>query len=180
MKRSPMTLLMLAALVMGACAKERVVVTEGAGASAPQVAVPVAQEINPPRNVPPPEVSPAVQSEPSAVRGPRRADLASTIMNPGSFENTEVRATYAKARQIPERLDAMYCYCHCKENQQLRHKSLLTCFQDDHAAQCGICLREAQQAFLDFEDGLPVEVTKKTVDVMYNQGNPPGAAGHVH
>lgn len=67
----------------------------------------------------------------------------------------------------------------CSAARPLRHKSLLTCFQDDHAAQCGICLREAQQEFLDFEDGLPVDVTKKTVDVMYNQGDPPGA-GHVH
>lgn len=99
--------------------------------------------------------------------------LASTILDPASFQNEEVRATYAKARQMPERLEKMYCYCRCKENEALNHKSLLTCFQDEHAAECGICLKEAQQAFLDRQDGLPTEITQKTVDIMFNQGNPP-------
>ncbi|HXI12204.1 MAG TPA: PCYCGC motif-containing (lipo)protein [Thermoanaerobaculia bacterium] len=108
---------------------------------------------------------------PAASAGP--VDLASTIVDPATFENAEVRDTYAKAKQIPERLDGMYCYCRCKENEQLAHKSLLTCFQDDHAAQCGICLKEAQQAFLDFQDDIPLEITKKSIDILYNQGNPP-------
>jgi len=107
-----------------------------------------------------------------------RADLASTIMDPSRFSNPDVRETYQNAKLVAERLDEMYCYCKCKENEGLRHKSLLTCFQSEHAAECGICLNESKQAVLDFKDGMPVGVTKKAVDLMYNQGNPPSP--HVH
>lgn len=99
-------------------------------------------------------------------------NLADTIANPNQFRNPEVRDTYEKAKLVADRLDKMYCYCRCKENEHLAHNSLLTCFQDDHAALCGICLREAQQAFLDWNDDLPLEVTVKAVDLMYNQGRP--------
>ena len=113
-----------------------------------------------------------------ASKEPSLSELAATIMDPASFSNPDVRDTYEKAKLVADRLDDMYCYCKCKENPGLKHKSLLTCFQDEHAAECGICLNESKQAFLDFKDDMPVEVTKKAVDLMYNQGNPP--AGHVH
>ena len=103
---------------------------------------------------------------------PVSGNLADTIADPFQFENPEIRETYQNAKLVADRLDKMYCYCRCKENEQLAHNSLLTCFQDDHAAHCGICLREAQQAFLDWKDELPLEVTVKAVDLMYNQGNP--------
>ena len=103
---------------------------------------------------------------------PASGNLADTIADPFQFENPEIRETYQNAKLVADRLDKMYCYCRCKENEQLAHNSLLTCFQDDHAAHCGICLREAQQAFLDWKDELPLEVTVKAVDLMYNQGNP--------
>ncbi len=124
-----------------------------------------------------PVVTAAALKEPSAdsVMVKKKASggsLADTIADPYQFQNPEVRETYVKAKLVADRLDKMYCYCRCKENEQLAHNSLLTCFQDDHAAHCGICLREAQQAFLDFEDDLPLEVTVKAVDLMYNQGNP--------
>ena len=37
-----------------------------------------------------------------------------------------VRA-YTAARTMPEVFDGLYCYCHCKED--MRHVSLLTCFE---------------------------------------------------
>lgn len=105
-------------------------------------------------------------------------DPVSTIMDPSSFSSADVRDTYAKARLVADRLDQMYCYCQCGENDALKHKSLLTCFQSDHAAECGICLAEGKQAWLDWKDGLPVDVTIKTVDIMYNQGNPAPSMPH--
>lgn len=101
-----------------------------------------------------------------------KADPATGILDPNSFSGMEVRDTYAKARLVADRLDQMYCYCRCHENDGLKHKSLLTCFQSDHAAECGICLAEGKQAWLDWKDGMPVEMTIKTVDIMYNAGNP--------
>ena len=50
---------------------------------------------------------------------------------PERFEG-KVRRAYAVARQIPEVLDQLYCYCRCREN--FGHKSLLSCFVDNHAS----------------------------------------------
>lgn len=102
----------------------------------------------------------------------------SGILDASNFTDPAVRDAYAKAREIPDRLEKMYCYCHCKENPGLKHKSLLTCFQSDHAAECGICMQEAVMAYNDMKDDIPVEGTQKAADLMYNNGNPP--AGHVH
>lgn len=44
----------------------------------------------------------------------------------------KVRRAYEIAREIPEVLDRLYCYCRCKEN--FAHKNLLSCFIDNHAA----------------------------------------------
>lgn len=121
-----------------------------------------------------PSSLPAAERKAQSVLLKKKAagNLADTITDPNQFENPEVRDTYEKAKLVADRLDKMYCYCRCKENEQLAHNSLLTCFQDDHAAHCGICLREAQQAWLDWNDELPIEVTVKAVDLMYNQGRP--------
>ena len=36
------------------------------------------------------------------------------------------------AREIPDVLDQLYCYCYC--DKHMGHKSLLSCFTDGHAA----------------------------------------------
>jgi hypothetical protein len=36
------------------------------------------------------------------------------------------------ARDIPEVLDGLYCYCEC--DKHVGHKSLLSCYTDGHAA----------------------------------------------
>lgn len=110
------------------------------------------------------------------------ADLGATVLPAEGFSDPQVRDTYAKAREVASRIDQMYCYCRCRENEQFRHKSLLTCFQSDHAAACGVCLDEAKQAWRDFKDGYPVSVTQRTADLQFNDGASPSApvAAHAH
>lgn len=128
--------------------------------------------------VPTAHVAPA-KTPSAAVETKSAIDLASTIIDPSRFTNPDIRDTYEKAKLVADRLDKMYCYCMCRENPGLKHRSLLTCFQSDHAAECGICLNEGKQAYLDYQDGMPLEVTTKAVDLMYNLGNPP-PGGHPH
>lgn len=52
--------------------------------------------------------------------------------------------SYKVAQEIPEVLDSLFCYCYCKPN--FGHKSLLTCFVDEHGANCDICINEAIRA----------------------------------
>ena len=51
---------------------------------------------------------------------------------PPTLFSGRVRRAYQIARDIPEVLDKLYCYCMCKENSG--HKNLLTCYVDNHAA----------------------------------------------
>jgi hypothetical protein len=98
-------------------------------------------------------------------------DPASTILDASLFPDPRVREVYEKARLVADRLDKMYCYCHCHE--EMGHRSLLSCFQGTHAAECGICLREGYQAWSDWQAGRSVEDSQKAADAVYHQGAPP-------
>ncbi len=52
-------------------------------------------------------------------------------LSPSLFVGKVARA-YGVAKEIPEVLDQLYCYCECKEN--IGHKSLLSCYADRHAS----------------------------------------------
>ncbi len=41
-------------------------------------------------------------------------------------------AAHRVAREIPDVLDQLYCYCQC--DKHMGHKSLLSCYTDGHAA----------------------------------------------
>ena len=65
----------------------------------------------------------------SLQQGESRATL-----DPGLFSDAKVRKAYQVAKEIPGVLDSIYCFCKCKESPAFRHKSLLSCFVDNHAA----------------------------------------------
>ena len=48
-------------------------------------------------------------------------------------ETGELDGAYAAARENPEVLDQVYCYCNCSE-PPFYHKSLLSCFTGNHGA----------------------------------------------
>ncbi len=62
-------------------------------------------------------------------KGERRQTL-----NPDLFNDPVIRKAYQVAKEIPWILDSIYCYCYCEESPQFRHKSLLSCYVDNHAA----------------------------------------------
>lgn len=142
------------------------------------VAAPAA--VPPPAAKTPPPVTPAPTSPPPVTKPAPVAptaqtssvSLAATVIDASQFSDPKTQETYRKAKQIADRLDKLYCYCRCKENPGLKHRSLLTCFQSDHAAECGICLNEAEQAWLDWRDDMPIETTIKSIDLVYNAGHP--------
>jgi len=53
------------------------------------------------------------------------------VLSPALFVGQTARA-YRIAQEIPDVLDQLYCYCEC--DKHLGHKSLLSCFTDDHGA----------------------------------------------
>jgi hypothetical protein len=93
------------------------------------------------------------------------------VLTAAQLTNPAAATVYAQAAQITDRLSKMYCYCQCHELHG--HASLLTCFQTNHAEECGICLREATQAYMDWKNGLPVHASQHAADVAFHRGSPP-------
>src|SRR5258706_11509760 len=90
-------------------------------------------------------------------------DPNAPVLTAAQLTNPAAATVYAQAAQITDRLAKMYCYCQCHELHG--HASLLTCFQTNHAEECGICLREATQAYMDWKNGLPVHASQHAADV---------------
>ncbi|MBI5074508.1 MAG: hypothetical protein HZB62_04995 [Nitrospirae bacterium] len=63
----------------------------------------------------------------------RKGETRATL-DPGQFKDARVKEAYRVAKEIPWVLDSIYCFCMCKESPTFRHKSLLSCYVDNHAA----------------------------------------------
>lgn len=83
-----------------------------------------------------------------------------------------VAEVYEMAARIPEVLDGLYCHCDCSRHSD--HRSLLTCFQDDHGAACDVCLTEAALAFRMTGEGRSLKEIRTAVDALYSHD------GHGH
>lgn len=86
---------------------------------------------------PPKPPMPAFQSEESAKNLP-------ATLSPDMFKG-ETKAAYKIVKEIPETIAQLPCYCHC--DKAIGHKSLHTCYVDDHAAQCGVCMNSVLKAY---------------------------------
>lgn len=76
------------------------------------------------------------------------------------------KESYRIAREIPEVIDGIYCYCHCKKNFQ--HKSLLTCHVDQHSSYCDICIKETLAAYEMHNKGMkPLEI-RRAIDKRFS------------
>jgi hypothetical protein len=83
------------------------------------------------------------------------------VLSPARFKG-KTASSYKVARENPELLDAMYCYCYCKKT--IGHKSLLSCFTDKHASKCTICQDQAFYAKILQDKGLGIGQVRKEVD----------------
>ena len=75
-------------------------------------------------------------------------------------------AAYKIAKEIPEVIDSLHCYCECKKH--FGHKSLLTCYVDDHAAYCDVCMDEAFMAYELHKQGKGVADIRRQVDEKFS------------
>jgi len=51
---------------------------------------------------------------------------------------------YELAAKIPGVINQLPCYCYC---ERFGHKSLHTCYESNHGAHCGICMKELYYAY---------------------------------
>lgn len=72
------------------------------------------------------------------------SDSLGATLSPTKFVG-KTKQAYDVARKIPVTLAQLPCYCHCDET--VGHKSLHSCFEDEHAASCAVCVDEALLAY---------------------------------
>ncbi|HEV2882739.1 MAG TPA: CYCXC family (seleno)protein [Pyrinomonadaceae bacterium] len=106
-------------------------------------------------------------------RVPRFAATAADLKNlppvlPASQFTGMTRMAYAAVKEIPQTIAQLPCYCHCDEG--FGHKSLQTCFVDDHASHCAVCVEEALLAYkLQKEDKLSPAQIRERIIAQYGQ-----------
>lgn len=77
------------------------------------------------------------------------------------------RAAYKAVKEIPRTIAQLPCYCYCDEGHG--HKSLHSCFEDDHAAQCAVCVDEALLAYsLEKNEKLNPEQIRERIIAQYS------------
>jgi hypothetical protein len=76
----------------------------------------------------------------------------------------KARRAYEVAREIPETLAQLPCYCYC--DQGMGHKSLHSCYESDHSSHCATCVDEALMAYqLEKEQKLsPAQIRQKIIE----------------
>ncbi|HEY1403353.1 MAG TPA: CYCXC family (seleno)protein, partial [Pyrinomonadaceae bacterium] len=108
-------------------------------------------------------------------RVPRFAATAADLKNlppvlPASKFTGMTRMAYAAVKEIPQTIAQLPCYCHCDEG--FGHKSLQTCFVDEHASHCAVCVEEALLAYkLQKEERLTPAQIRERIIAQYGGEN---------
>lgn len=119
-----------------------------------------------------PEPSRSPQAN-SAARVPAHLETSPTLSSlgptlpPQGFKG-KTRAAYQAVKEIPQTIAQLPCYCHC--DRSVGHKSLHSCFEDDHAAHCVVCVDEALLAYrLEKEQGLTAPQIRERIIAEYSR-----------
>jgi hypothetical protein len=75
------------------------------------------------------------------------------------------RDAYIAAKEIPQILNQLPCYCGCMHN--FGHKSNLYCFHDEHGADCSLCQDIALDARAMYHDGKSIDQIRETIRNTY-------------
>jgi hypothetical protein len=96
---------------------------------------------------------------------PSRSALGPTL-EPEKFTGL-ARDAYRAVREIPVTIAQLPCYCHC--DRGFGHKSLYSCFEDDHASHCAVCVNEALLALkLEKEQKMTPAQIRETIVAQYS------------
>jgi hypothetical protein len=87
-------------------------------------------------------------------------------LEPTSFKDPEVQKSYQAARDVPQVLEHMPCYCGCFANSG--HRNNLDCFKDNHGEHCALCRTIAIESKAMTEQGLPVEQINIAINEKYS------------
>lgn len=117
------------------------------------------------------EMRTSTQPAQAQARVPAFQDVKSTSVLPPTLAPEQffgpTREAYRVAREIPQTIAQLPCYCHC--DQSIGHKSLHSCFQDTHASQCTVCVNEALIAYNMQRSGMSPEQIRERIIAQYSR-----------
>lgn len=98
---------------------------------------------------------------------PRPGITAASVVPAARYaSDPRIEKVYREAAVVPAALDGIYCYCRCIDN--MGHRSLLTCFESDHAAGCDICLSEGDMAYRMTKQGRSLDQIRQAIDQTFS------------
>ena len=92
------------------------------------------------------------------------------VLSPSLFTDEKARAAYQVAKDIPEVLEQLPCFCGCMMN--MGHKNNLFCFKDQHGSACDICQDIALDARKMHDQGLPIARIQENIRAKYARYQP--------
>ncbi|MBO0720546.1 MAG: hypothetical protein J2P41_06980 [Blastocatellia bacterium] len=121
---------------------------------------------------PPQETSPAAtplaKRIPAYFKVPPNPKSLPETLSPDLF-NGDAREAYQIAREIPVVLAQLPCFCYC--DYSAGHKSLHSCFEDQHSAGCPLCQDSARMAKQLKDDGLSIDQIREKLIAKYGKIN---------
>ena len=117
------------------------------------------------------------QASPAAVRSlvpahftePQPLDRLKPTLSPDQFTG-KVRKAYQVAKVIPQTLTQLPCFCYC--DNTFGHKSLHSCYEDEHAVGCEICKDSALIAGDLKRQGIGDAEIRSRLVTMYSSASP--------
>jgi len=77
----------------------------------------------------------------------------------------KIRDAYQVARDIPQTLAQLPCFCYC---DTIGHKSLHSCYEDEHSTGCTVCLDSALLASKLKKEGLSDQQIREKLIAKYS------------
>lgn len=87
------------------------------------------------------------------------------VLSPTLFSDEKTRAAYEVAKDIPEVLEQLPCFCGCMTS--FGHKNNLFCFKDQHGSGCTICQDIALDARKMHDQGMSIAQIQENIKTKY-------------
>lgn len=112
------------------------------------------------------EHGPQAQARVPAFQDAKSVSYLPPTLQPEQFFGP-TRDAYRVVKEIPETIAQLPCYCHC--DKSIGHKSLHSCFVDNHASQCTVCVGEALTAYNLQKSGLNPSQIRERIIAQYSR-----------
>ena len=111
-----------------------------------------------------PTASAETKSVPAHSQTEPAASSLEPTLAPEKFTG-KAQDAYRIVREAPQLIAQLPCYCYC--DRGFGHKSLHSCYVDDHAAHCAVCVDEVLAAYNLQKRGLSPQQIREQIIAQY-------------